>query len=148
MSELNERSQEDIEKISREMGGDNAAQDSAQSASGEYIPNPDEPLENKPSSDEQLAGAMAMFVQIGTAFLASRMGAHWAASEDEALMMGKAYAEAMEYYYPDAEVGPGVAAVMVTGMYALPRMAMQKAAAKEAQKKREEGASSGDQSEQ
>lgn len=143
MSELKDRSEEDIAKIREELDASAKVEEGVGAKSGEYIPNPEQPEQPEPMINEQLAGAVAMMVQMGTTFIAARMGEHWASTPEESQMMGAAYAEAIEYYYPDAEVGPGVAAVMVTGMYALPRMAIHKQ--KAAKEKKQGGDQDGNQ---
>ena len=144
MSDINERSDEDIAKIQAELGANPKPDAGAgDGQSGEYIPNPEQPTQPESVTNEQLAGAVAMMVQMGTTFIAARMGEHWAATPEESQMMGSAYAEAIEYYYPDAEVGAGVAAIMVTGMYALPRMAIHK---QKTDKEKAKGESDGNQS--
>lgn len=139
MTDTIERSDEDLAKIQEELGV-NAGDGKESSASeGEYIPGADDAASGPmPNGNEEMAIAVGMMVQIGTTFLAARLGPHWEATEEEAGAMGKAYADAIDHYFPDTEMGPGTAAVLVTGMYALPRLAIQKAKAKEAEEKAEQ----------
>lgn len=116
------RSEEDLAAIDADLkkGAQEAGID--EKSGGEYLPGPSG--NDAAMSNEQLAGAIALVIQMGTTFAAVRLGDHWKATEDEARMMASAYADAIDEYFPDVEVGAGVTAVMVTAMYAAPRMAM------------------------
>ena len=117
------RSEEDLAAIDADLKKGAAEAGMDEKTGGEYLPGP--PGNDAAAmSNEQLAGALALVIQVGTAFMAGRMGEHWKASEDEARMMAGAYAAAIEEYFPEVEMGAGVTAVMVTAMYAAPRMAM------------------------
>lgn len=118
-----------------------AAEAAAEDATrGEYIPGSGAPEAEPqgPSTGEMVAGVLA----ITFGLVAARRGAHWNLSAAEAQQAGEAYGAVLDKYFPDMKAGPEVAAVAVTAMIVLPRLAADRAAAD-----REEGRTDGDQSE-
>ena len=81
------------------------------------------------------AEACKTFLLLSFELIASRKGAHWKMNEEEATEAGKAYGALLDKYYPDIELGPEAAAVTVTAMIFLPRIAADKALAAEQAKK-------------
>lgn len=77
------------------------------------------------------AEACSTLLLITFELIAARKGAHWKMDEAEAREAGKAYGALLDKYYPDMQLGPEAAAVTVTAMIFLPRVAMDKALAEE-----------------
>lgn len=116
------------------------AAEAAAEEPGEYIPGDGAPEAEPqgPSIGEMMAGVLG----ITFGLVAARRGAHWNLSAAEAKQAGEAYGAVLDKYFPDMRTGPEVAAVAVTAMIVLPRLAADRAAAE-----REESRTDGDKSE-
>ena len=104
-----------------------------ESGGGEFV--------EMPGASEQLAGVFSMVISAGSEILGGRLGEQYKLFDQEIAQLSNAYAQAVDYYFPDAEVGPGVTALLVTGMVVGPRYAMYQSekAAKQKQSQQQEG---------
>lgn len=110
---------------------------------GEYIPGQGEQAEPEPAGPAT-GEIIAPILQITFGLIASRRGAHWALTDQEAIEAGNAYGAVMDKYFPDAPMGPEVTAVIVTLAIVGPRVGEDKRKAAAAEK---EGGQSGEESE-
>ena len=68
------------------------------------------------------ADAMTMLVATVTNLVAVRRGEFWRLQREEAEAVGQAYGALIDAWLPPEKVGPGVMAIMVTGMVFGPRL--------------------------
>lgn len=114
-------------------------------ADGEYIPAGETGRDNQKQADVGGAEFSALLMMLFGLMGAIR-GDHWAIVQGEADNLGMALDDCVRHYFPDFELGPAGALVMVAGAVTVPRvmvdMAIAKKKAEEAEKK--EAAKDGD----
>jgi hypothetical protein len=99
-------------------------------------------------ADAQLEGAITGCLMVTFGLLQRVRGEHWGLGPAEAAEAGKAYAAVLNKYFPGVGGGVEVTAILVTAGLVVPRLMMDKAAEAEAEIRRQQGESGGDQSEQ
>ncbi len=97
---------------------------------GVYIGKDDPDPEPGPQpQNRETAEAMAQIVYVSFTLLAKVRGPHWAIEEDDARDAGIAYGAVVDKYFPDIEIGPELAALMITAGLFGPRIAVDRATA-------------------
>lgn len=95
-----------------------AEQEEGRTAEGEYIPGEGE---GQGGPEMSTAEVCAFAARATFAVIASRRGDHWEISQGEADQLGEAYGALMDKYFPEAQAGPELTAVVVTAMVVMPR---------------------------
>tara|TARA_R110002073_G_scaffold2938_5_gene19531 strand:- start:102051 stop:102470 length:420 start_codon:yes stop_codon:yes gene_type:complete len=112
-------------------------------ADGEYIPKGEGSKAGRDQADVGGAEMSALLMMLFGLMGAIR-GPHWALVQGEADNLGMALDDCIRHYFPDFELGPAGALVLVSGAVMVPRVMVDVAMAKQAEEAKKEKEKTGD----